>query len=611
MSPTRDWAFTDTVTWLKGSHTVKSGLLYIYNTKKQNGRSNYAGTVAYNPTGNPNATGNAFADALLGNFRTYSEAQLDPLGYFRFHQVEAFATDDWRIGRNLSIEVGLRYTYHYPTYTEGNNLTAFDPAHYDPAQAVTVNTNGTLVPGTRQPLQRPDPPRRGAGRPEGPGPERGQPGGAGDPDRGPARDLQPAAPLHAALQLRVVARRRRQDVGARRHRPLLRPAGGQPVLRPAEQPALRAELVLREREHREPRRRAVPALAPWGNMQSVSTGFEMPGPVELELEPAARAAVVGPLRRDRVRGRRRLQPDAAAGHQPAVLRGPRGERGRAALQHELPPALQGLREHRDGPERRKLQLQRAAGVPEQAARRPELHAQLHARPGRRQRERELRQPGGRPRGHRLLLGPERLRPHAHLRGDLELLVALLQEQPGLLGNLLGGWQVSGITRYQTGAPITDHSATPRSAAGEPTTRAATSTWTSGSTRRTASCSGSTPRRSRRRPRAVAATASAARSAGRRTTSGTSRSARSSGSPATCGCRSRPTSSTPSTASTGATRTTARPNLSARRLRHHHVHHGTAAQHPARRPHHVLAFACGRGGPPAPAVFVCRWGASSE
>ncbi len=44
----------------------------------------------------------------------YSEAQLDPLGYFRFHQAEAFVTDDWRIGRDLSIEVGVRYTYHYP-----------------------------------------------------------------------------------------------------------------------------------------------------------------------------------------------------------------------------------------------------------------------------------------------------------------------------------------------------------------------------------------------------------------------------------------------------------------------------------------------------------------
>ncbi len=287
VSPTRDWAFTDTVTWLNGSHTVKSGLLYIYNTKKQNGRSNYAGTVAYNPTGNPSSTGNAFADALLGNFRTYSEAQLDPLGYFRYHQVEAFATDDWRIGRNFSIEVGLRYTYHYPTYTEGNNLTAFDPAHYDPAQAVTVNTNGTLVPGSGnryngliRPGEVPDDQKDR-------GPERGQPGGAGDPDRGPARDLQPAAPHHAALQLRVVARRRRQDVGARRHRPLLRPAGGQPVLRPAEQPALRPERVLRERKHREPRRRCGACARALGQHAVGLHWFRDALPVELEPEPPA------------------------------------------------------------------------------------------------------------------------------------------------------------------------------------------------------------------------------------------------------------------------------------------------------------------------------------
>ena len=69
VSPTQDFALTDTVTWLKGSHTLKGGALYVYNTKKQNGRSNYAGTVNFSPTGNTKSSGNAFADALLGNFR--------------------------------------------------------------------------------------------------------------------------------------------------------------------------------------------------------------------------------------------------------------------------------------------------------------------------------------------------------------------------------------------------------------------------------------------------------------------------------------------------------------------------------------------------------------
>jgi hypothetical protein len=104
--------------------------------------------VNFATSGNSRTTGNAFADALLGNFRTYREAQLDPYGYFRFWQLEAFVTDAWRIRRNLSIEVGLRYQMHIPTMTLGNNSTSFDPSRYDPAQAVTVTTSGTIVPGT-------------------------------------------------------------------------------------------------------------------------------------------------------------------------------------------------------------------------------------------------------------------------------------------------------------------------------------------------------------------------------------------------------------------------------------------------------------------------------
>ena len=39
ISPTKDFAVADTLTILKGAHTLKTGVLGIYNTKKQNGRS--------------------------------------------------------------------------------------------------------------------------------------------------------------------------------------------------------------------------------------------------------------------------------------------------------------------------------------------------------------------------------------------------------------------------------------------------------------------------------------------------------------------------------------------------------------------------------------------
>jgi hypothetical protein len=148
LSPTTDIAFSDTLSWLKGPHTMKFGGTIIRNRKDQNGRSVYAGNVSFSTSGNTNTTGNAFADALLGNFRTYSEAQLDPIGFFRFWQDEAFASDTWRVSRKVTVEYGMRFQYHVPTYTQANTMASFDPALYDPAKAVTVLPSGNLVPGS-------------------------------------------------------------------------------------------------------------------------------------------------------------------------------------------------------------------------------------------------------------------------------------------------------------------------------------------------------------------------------------------------------------------------------------------------------------------------------
>jgi len=148
ISPTTDISFSDNLTVINGAHTFKVGGLYIRNRKDQNGRSLYAGSLAFDPASNPNSTGNSFADALLGNFRRYSEAQSDPMGFFRFSQIEGFVSDNWRLSRTLSIEAGVRYAWHSPTHSQMNNMASFDPARYDAARAVTVNRNGTLVPGS-------------------------------------------------------------------------------------------------------------------------------------------------------------------------------------------------------------------------------------------------------------------------------------------------------------------------------------------------------------------------------------------------------------------------------------------------------------------------------
>lgn len=144
LSPTTDIAPSDNLTIIHGKHSLKTGVLIVRNRKDQNGRSNYTGSLSFN-TNASRSTGNTFADALLGNFRSYSEADNDPIGFFRFNQYEAYATDSWKVTRNLSLEIGARFYHFEPTYTTANNVANFDPSRYDASQAVTVIGSSGLI----------------------------------------------------------------------------------------------------------------------------------------------------------------------------------------------------------------------------------------------------------------------------------------------------------------------------------------------------------------------------------------------------------------------------------------------------------------------------------
>ena len=150
LSPTVDIAPADDITWQKGPHTFKAGVLVIRNRKDQNGRSRYNGQITFsNAASNANTTRNALADALLGNFQSYTEASDDPIGHFRFTDVEAYVYDSWKMTRRFSLEFGLRYQHAGPTYTQANNIVSFDPSLFDPLQAVTLTANGNSIDTTK------------------------------------------------------------------------------------------------------------------------------------------------------------------------------------------------------------------------------------------------------------------------------------------------------------------------------------------------------------------------------------------------------------------------------------------------------------------------------
>jgi hypothetical protein len=148
ISPITNIQMDDKVTWVHGQHTIKVGASVIRYRKDQNGRSDYDGSMTFANSGNPNTTGYAIADALLGNFATYTEAAYDPYGKYRYTEPGAFIDDTWKATSKLSIVMGLRYEYMMSLYSTVNNLANFVPALFNPATAVTVNSSGQEVPGS-------------------------------------------------------------------------------------------------------------------------------------------------------------------------------------------------------------------------------------------------------------------------------------------------------------------------------------------------------------------------------------------------------------------------------------------------------------------------------
>jgi hypothetical protein len=148
LAPTADISPSDNLTIQASKHTLKFGALFARNRKNQNSRpTSYNGSLTFNPNGNTgNTTGNAFADALMGHFNTFSQVSGDPIGQYRFNVYEAYAQDSWKVNRKLSLELGVRWSLTNPTYLQGNNMTNFDPAGYNPANAAFVSPTGALNP---------------------------------------------------------------------------------------------------------------------------------------------------------------------------------------------------------------------------------------------------------------------------------------------------------------------------------------------------------------------------------------------------------------------------------------------------------------------------------
>ncbi len=98
-------------------------------------------------TGTPSNLQN-FANFLLGTNASFSQAKADYTADLRQRNFEAYAQDEFRVRKNLTLYYGVRYSFFGSPYDEGGLLTNFVPELYNAAQAPLVTGAGNRVVGT-------------------------------------------------------------------------------------------------------------------------------------------------------------------------------------------------------------------------------------------------------------------------------------------------------------------------------------------------------------------------------------------------------------------------------------------------------------------------------
>jgi hypothetical protein len=136
-----------------GSHSLKMGGQFFRSRTNENVNSGETdnGVATFN-TSALHTSKDALADVLLGNFQTYSEAAGNAFYWGRFSEADVYLQDSWKVSKKLNLELGLRYNFMPPFYNALGDTSAFSPSTYNPVLAPIVNpVIGSLVPNTGNP----------------------------------------------------------------------------------------------------------------------------------------------------------------------------------------------------------------------------------------------------------------------------------------------------------------------------------------------------------------------------------------------------------------------------------------------------------------------------
>ncbi len=137
---------TDNLSKTVGAHSLKFGGTYQFSKTPVGSQVNPADQGGFSFNGS--FTNDPMADFVLGRAATYQELNkiLEPS--YDYPQIELYAQDTWKVNQRLTLNLGVRW-FGIPHAHEASDLISnFRMDKYDPKQAVTVLSDGTIAPNS-------------------------------------------------------------------------------------------------------------------------------------------------------------------------------------------------------------------------------------------------------------------------------------------------------------------------------------------------------------------------------------------------------------------------------------------------------------------------------
>jgi hypothetical protein len=114
-----------------GPHTAKAGIYFQHSAKPQAAFANWNGNINFTDNvNNPYDSQFAYANAALGIFNSFQQANTYSMPYWEYKNIEFFAQDNWKVGK-LTLDYGMRFYYMTPQWDTDMGVGTFLPDKYD------------------------------------------------------------------------------------------------------------------------------------------------------------------------------------------------------------------------------------------------------------------------------------------------------------------------------------------------------------------------------------------------------------------------------------------------------------------------------------------------